>query len=108
MLHLVFERAVPIYNAFDGNAVANAIERFRRRVSGWSIGRAGSPLLQIELPSWTHQVEETPPRTNGTRIADTEHQALIAEMHHVFVEKLGADAFEFTDDSQNRIQVWWD
>jgi len=99
---------VPIYNSFEGVAVANAIERFRRRVSGWSVGRAGSPVLQIELASWTHQVEETPPRTSGTRISETELQGLIDELREVFVEHLDADAFEFTDDLQRTIQVWWD
>jgi hypothetical protein len=99
---------IPEYDAFDGRKVASAIGRFRKRVSGWSVGRAGSPSLLIELPYWTHQAEEVPPNTSGVRISESEHNLLVDELRSLFVDELDADVFDFTDDSQHKIQVWWD
>ena len=100
--------AIPDYNSFDGDKTAHAIARFRKRVSGWSIGRAGSPLIQIELPAWTHQTEEAPTKKGGARISEAEQEQLIAELKNVFVDKLGADVFESSAHSERTIQVWWD
>lgn len=100
--------AIPEYNSFDGSKAARAIARFRKRVSGWSIGRAGSPLIQIELPAWTHQAEEAPPEKGGVRIGESEQKQLIAELKNVFVDELRADIFESSAQSERAIQVWWD
>lgn len=101
-------RLVKSYNAFDGERVASALERFRGRVGGWKFGRCGSPLLHVELPYWTHQVEETLPGTQGARISQENHEALMLELQQTFVDELEADVFETIDDSEHEVRIWWD
>lgn len=97
------------YNAFQGDKVAAALEQFRGKVTGWKFGRANSPILIAVLPYWTHQVEELRPGgKSGTRIPEEEHQALIEKLQHVFIDNLGADKFESTDDSNHEFSAWWD
>jgi hypothetical protein len=98
------------FNNFSGDKVAAAIERFRGRVIAWRFGRAGSPLLIADLPYWTHQIEDTPPRAEpgGSRIDADSHQSLIAEMRQVFLQELDADLFEPEDDSDHTFRAWWD
>jgi hypothetical protein len=97
------------YNAFNGEKVAAAIERFRGKVSGWKFGCAGSPLLIAVLPYATHQIEEMPPAgKSGTRISEESHEALIHEMQKMFIEDLDADKFEKNDDSNHVFGAWWD
>ena len=97
-------RLVKSYNDFNGENVAEALGRFRGRVSAIEFGRSGSPILFIELPHWTHQREETTAEGIGTRIGEDDHRALIAELRKVFVEDLRATAF--TEEGR-RVRVWW-
>ncbi|MGC4077846.1 MAG: hypothetical protein QM702_12635 [Rubrivivax sp.] len=98
-------RLVKRYNEFDGERVAEAIEKLRGRVSGVEFGREGSPVIYLDLPYWTHQREESPPDAAQSRIADAEHQRFVGELRRVFVEELGAD--EFTEQ-RRRVRIWWD
>jgi hypothetical protein len=97
------------YNGFDGNKVAQAIGRFKGRVDGWQFGSAGSPLLVAVLAYWTHQVEDTPPRTpSGRRFTDEERAALVNELREVFLNELGADKFEQDPSTESKFGAWWD
>jgi len=97
------------FNRFDGAKVADAIERFRGRVSGWKFGAAGSPLLLVVLAPWTHQVEDTPPRgKSGRRFTPDEKATLIAELRSVFIGELHADEFEMHGSSDSVYGAWWD
>jgi len=74
------------FNTFAGGPVAGAIERFRGRVRSWRFGRAGSPLLVVTLPYWTHQVEEEAlGAPTGTLISDQDHLALVDALRQVSV-----------------------
>lgn len=95
------------YNAFQGERVAQAIERFGGRVEGWRFGRAGSPALEVKLPYWTHQIEGVSPQTEGVRISDADHESLLQELFKL-AHTLGADVCETTDESRHTVRIWWD
>jgi hypothetical protein len=100
---------LPQYNQFDGRAVADGLETFRGRVSGWQFGCAGSPLLIAVLAPWTHQVEETSPRApSGRKFSDTENETLIQDLRHTFLGSLGADKFEMNGVNKYEYGAWWD
>jgi hypothetical protein len=96
------------YNNFVGEKVAAALESFRGKVGGWKFGCAGSPLLIAVLAPWTHQLEESSPRNEGTRIPSETRRALISEMEEVFLRQLGADIFEPCDADKTEYRAWWD
>ncbi len=109
---LEVQQVVPVvkqFNAFDGNTVASALGRFRGRVMGWKFGRAGSPLLIVQIAPWTHQIEDTPPDApSGRRHTDKEIQHLLAELRDLFLNELHADKFEMNDDVGYEYGAWWD
>lgn len=96
---------VGVYNAFNGPKVADALLRLRGKVSSIEFGREGSPVIYIELPYWTHQIEETSISGQGTRISESESAALASEIKRLFVTELKAD--EFSVESR-RVRIWWD
>ena len=98
---------VKSYNAFEGERVAQAIERFGGRVRGWRFGRSGSPALEVELPYWTHQVEGVSPQTEGVVISDVDHESLLQELSEL-AHTLDADACETTDERRHTVRIWWD
>jgi len=98
-------RMVGVYNAFNGPKVADALVRLRGKVSSIEFGREGSPVIYIELPYWTHQIEETSMSGQGTRISESESAALASEIKRLFVTELKAD--EFSVESR-RVRIWWD
>lgn len=98
-------RMVGDYNNFNGPKVADALLRFRGKVSGVEFGREGSPVIYIELPYWTHQREETSWSGQGTRISDSESAALASEIRRLFVGELKADEFSV---QKRRVRIWWD
>ena len=106
------QQVIPVvqrFNAFDGEAVGAAIGRFRGRVMGWKFGCAGSPLLIVQLAPWTHQIEDTPPRSPpGRRHSDKENRALIAELQDLFINELRADKFEMNGGDDLEYGAWWD
>jgi hypothetical protein len=98
-------RLVKNYNEFNGEHVASAVEKLRGRVSGVEFGREGSPVLYIELPYWTHQLEESSQSGIGAKIPDDETQKFVAELRQVFVGDLKADEFSV---NRRRVRIWWD
>jgi hypothetical protein len=98
-------RLVGDYNNFNGPKVADALLRFRGKVSGVEFGREGSPVIYLELPYWTHQREEVSWSGQGTRISDAESVALATEIKQAFVGEMHAD--EFSVDKR-RVRIWWD
>lgn len=98
-------RLVGDYNNFNGPRVADALLKFRGRVSGVEFGREGSPVLYIDLPYWTHQREETSWSGQGVRISDKESAALASEIRRLFVSELKADEFSV---EKRRVRIWWD
>lgn len=106
------QAAIPVvsrFNAFDGEKVAEAIGRFRGRVSGWKFGAAGSPLLIVVLAPWTHQIEDVPPSApSGRKFLPDETNALVAELRTLFLDSLGADKFELNGGSKFEYGAWWD
>ena len=98
-------RLVKEYNEFNGERVAEAVEKFRGRVMGLEFGREGSPVLYIDLPYWTHQREGADTIGQGTRISDAENDRLVEELRQVFVDDLKAN--EFGVDGR-RVRAWWD
>jgi len=100
---------IPDYNSFNGLKVARSIEKFSGRVKGWKFGRAGSALLIVLFASWTHQLENIQPREpTGTRISESDAEALILEMRKVFIDELDADKFEPDVDASRIFGAWWD
>jgi hypothetical protein len=96
------------FNTFAGGTVAGAIERFRGRVRSWRFGRAGSPMLVVTLPYWTHQVEEEPlGAPTGTLISDHDHLALVEALREVFVKELDVLKFEAYPGVANSFAAWW-
>ena len=96
------------YNAFYGVTVAGAVGRFRGRVRGWKFGRADAPMLVVTLPYWTHQVEEIPQGAPvGKPISDEDNQALVAELHQLFMTELDANRFEPLDDTGHVFAAHW-
>jgi hypothetical protein len=106
------QQVIPVvkrFNAFDGEAVATAIARFRGRVMGWKFGCAGSPLLIVQLAPWTHQIEDTPPGgKSGRQHTDKENQKLLTELRDLFLLQLKADKFEMNGDVDYEYGAWWD
>lgn len=99
---------VPKYNAFAGDTVASAIERFRGRISAYEFGRSRSPVLHVRLPFTANQAEEyEKPWEVGPRISEADHTALLAEMKGIFVNSLDAEEFEAIDDRSHYIRIWW-
>lgn len=97
------------YNRFSGEKVADAIGRFKGRVSGWKFGAAGSPLLLVVLAPWTHQVEDIQPGgPSGTRFTPQQRTALLDELRSMFLNELDADKFERHGDSEYVYGAWWD
>ncbi len=92
------------YNSFEGERVAAAVQQLRGRVSGVEFGRDGSPVLFIELPSWTHQREERLTEGMGTKIPDSENEQLVSELRRTFVTELKASEFSVRE---RRVRVWW-
>jgi hypothetical protein len=43
----------------------------------------------------------------GSRISDEEHAKLVAELHQVFVTKLGAQEFGADGINKRKIRIWW-
>jgi hypothetical protein len=97
-------RLVGPYNDFDGERVAAAVQGLRGRISGVLFGRAGSPVLYVELPYWTHQREETLADGPGSKISEADHAALVAELRHLFVTELKATEFSTRGRT---LRVWW-
>ncbi len=95
---------VKSYGDFEGEKVAEALSNFRGRVSAVEFGRAGSPILYIELPYWTHQLEENATSGPGQRISDEEAKALVAELREAFSVKLKAREFS---EEKRRVRIWW-
>ena len=95
------------YNAFQGEKVAAALERFCGRVSRYRFGRSRSPLLHVDLPYWTGQREGQPPGERGERIDAAAHLAIVEELRRVFVNELGADSFGADQISERTLHVWW-
>jgi hypothetical protein len=100
-------RVVPEYGKFKGALVAEGIKRFAGRVTGVAVGREGSPVLYMDLPYWTHQREGPIGKGMGSRISDEEHAKLVAELHQVFVTKLGAQEFGADGINKRKIRIWW-
>lgn len=98
---------VPSHDSWDAMAICSALDQFRGRVAGWRFGRAGSPVLMVDFAHWTHQLEDTPSRPNGTRISDHERDSLISELRNLFLLQLSADKFE-SDDVGLSFGAWWD
>jgi hypothetical protein len=96
------------YNTFFGGTVAGGLERFRGRVHGWQFGRAGSPVLLMSLPYWTHQVEEMPQGAPvGKPVSDEETLALVDELRQVFMNELDAIRFEAVDNTGHLFRAQW-
>jgi hypothetical protein len=106
------EQVIPVvsqYNQFNGEAVAKAISKFQGRVMGWKFGCAGSPLLIVALAPWTHQIEDTPPRTPSGRMFTAEENAvLVSQLRNVFINQLKADKFEMNGSDEYEFGAWWD
>jgi hypothetical protein len=97
------------YNNFSGQRVANAIERFKGRVSGWKFGAVQSPLLLVVLAPWSHQVEDfATPGKSGTRFSEEHNERLVAELSAVFLNELQADKFEPQPGERLVYGAWWD
>ncbi|MEP2650569.1 MAG: hypothetical protein ABJH06_01125 [Paraglaciecola sp.] len=101
-------KLVKNYNAFQGQKVATSIEKFRGIVSCYKFGRAGSPLLVIEFPYWTHQIEQTERGKRGERISDNEFKENLKKFRSVFENTLFADEFGFKTPDSRDIYFWWD
>lgn len=96
------------YNAFDGAKVADAVGKFRGLVDCYEFGRAGSPILHINIPHWTHQREYYEGPIKGKKISDTEVEVLINEFKEVFVGRLGADEYGRDSIMERKVYFWWD
>jgi len=99
---------LPSYNAFDGREVGRALMPYRGRIAHYKFGRAGSPVLQVSFPFWTHQREGTKPGTQGVRIPEAETRSLMDEMILMFKTTLHADEADRIGGKQNSIYAWWD
>jgi hypothetical protein len=97
----------PEYGSFNGTLVANALLRFKGRVSSVQFGREGSPVLYIDLPYWTHQREGPVAKGTGARISDEENQQFIQELRKVFVEELHAEEFSTDRINKRTVRIWW-
>ena len=98
-------RLVKQYNDFDGERVAQAVEKLKGRVSGVEFGREGSPVIYLELPYWTNQREEATSVNVATKISDVENSAFVEELKSVFESELKADEFTV---NRRRVRIWWD
>ena len=96
------------YNSFDGVEVANALKQFRGKVSCYEFGRAGSPILHIDIPYWTHQREYYNGPKPGERITEAELTELVEEMKKVFMIQHLADEFGKDPIMERKIYFWWD
>jgi hypothetical protein len=96
------------FNGFDGIKVAEAIGRFKERVSGWKFGAAGSPLLIVVLAPWTHQIEDVRPGSfSGTKFTPAQVMSLVDELRCMFLKELAADKFERDGESEYVWGAWW-
>lgn len=96
------------YNSFEGAKVAEAIKQFRGQVGCYEFGRAGSPVLHINIPYWTHQKEYYNGSKQGKRITDKEVEKLIEQLQMVFQGTLYADEFGKDSIMERKVYFWWD
>ncbi len=96
------------YNAFDGKKIANVLQKFRGKVSCYEFGRAGSPILHINIPYWTHQREYYHGPNPGEKISDSEVEQLINELKDVFIEQAYAEEFGVDAVMERKVYFWWD
>ena len=96
------------YNAFDGKKIAEALKQFRGKISCYEFGRAGSPILHIDIPYWTHQLEYYDGPKLGRRITEAELEKLIKELKRVFQVEHFADDFGRDSIMERKIYFWWD
>ncbi len=97
------------FNLFAGERVAQAIGKFKGRVTGWQFGKAGSPLLVVVLAPWSHQVEELPPGApSGQKFTELEREQIVQELKNTFINELDADEFEQVEGSLYKYRAWWD
>ncbi|MCH8180420.1 MAG: hypothetical protein IIA02_11640 [Proteobacteria bacterium] len=99
---------LPRINTFAGVQVAGGLDRFRGEVRGWKFGRAGTPVLHVLLPFWTHQVEERHAASPvGSPVQDTDHRALLERLRHTLVDELDAFDFLAVDDTDHVWRARW-
>ena len=103
----VLIRSVATVNGFVGDAVANGIARYKGKVSGWSFGREGSPVLYVRFPHTTNQIEDEETWIVGPRISEREHLDLVNDVQHLFIDSLGADEVGFVDGHKHELRIWW-
>lgn len=99
---------LPRINTFVGVQVAGGLDRFRGEVRAWKFGRAGTPVLHVLLPFWTHQVEERHAASPvGAPVQDADHRALIERLQHSLVDELDAFDFERVDETGHVWRARW-
>jgi len=97
------------FNLFAGDRVAQALGKFKGRVTGWQFGKASSPMLVVVLAPWSHQVEELPPGApSGRKFSERELEQIVQELRNTFIEELDADEFEQIEGSLYKYRAWWD
>ena len=101
-------QVVPQYNAFIGQRIANALERFKGRVASYEFGRESSPVLYIRLPATTNHVEGQVSATVGPRVPEADLAAVRSEMEAAFMTELQASEFSVDEKYKKYIRVWWD
>jgi len=94
------------YNNFDPRKVKEAMLRFRGLVSGWEVGREGSPVIYALVPFWIHQREYADP-SPGKRIPEEERESLRERLKDAFSEAR-ADEIDELGWGRWRIRFWWD
>jgi len=97
-------------NNFYPERVKAVMDKLRGKVSGYELGRDGTPLIYVHLPYWTDQREYNREKIKR-EISPAERERLVKFVIKLFKEEALADsAYQLTyrDSKLNIVRVWWD
>jgi len=97
-------------NNFYPERVKAVMNKLRGKVSGYELGRDGTPLIYVYLPYWTNQREYNREKVNR-EINAAERESLVKLVIKLFKEEALADScyqLSYRNTKLNIVRVWWD
>lgn len=98
-------RVIDRYNAFDAEAVIEALKSIWPALMSVQIAREGSPALYFKLPYWTGQMIGAPNEAGSVRLAEGEIKLIELELREA-LRDLEADEIDLQYGYV--LRAWWD